>query len=796
MKSILKDFKFGFRHWRRKLGASAVIVGTLTLLMCVTGLLLSILNYERHRMLPFPDPDRVVTIWNNTKSGSTDLLPVRVYGEGRNKIQSLEFMGVTGMSRMEVLLSPGLEPKSLSIYSVSPSIFDICGIAPIKGRVFSEEEVKSREPLLVISYDLWQKHFHGDENIIGKEVNLGDVPHQVIGVMPEDYENTSIFYGTDVWKGEDFDVAAQFDTWWRLHGRLKPGFTYDQLNAELASIAAPLVQTAAWGRSNDDHIGLIAMRADKRPGDQLEPEMIFALSIPLFVIGISGFNITNILLARLLSRRHEFAVRFALGASRRRLIVQLLTECVLLSLVGGVMGIIMAKWISVIFEANGLKTQFNLPILGIVALSSVAIGMLVGWIPAWRATRGDIHSDIKDSSRTSSGGIQRHRLRNILVIGQMSMATALCISAALLVKSYLNKKAFDPGFDTSNMLRVGPSLVGDGYEDPENRKRYLKQAIQRIGEIPGVEDVSLASGMVIGRWPFPTSIEIAGESDSKRCFFTIMSSNHLRMLSVPVLKGRNLIMDDRLGAPPVMVVNQSFVASFCGEQDPLGMMVKVHLDKPNQWVTIVGVVADRPNLGRERDLGPEAYVSVDQFLPVWSNAQLYVVTQSNPVGIQGLVREALQSIDRNVPVNHPVLIDDDLRRVIEFDMDAIRVVVGICIFGMFIALLGIYGVVSYAVSERTYELGIRLSLGATHWKVLAMTVRQGMRYAVIGLIIGLFLGGGISQFAGNLFYDVSGFDVPTFLVVSATMLSTALLATLVPAWRTLKIDPMDALRYE
>ena len=796
MKSILKDFKFGLRHWSRKPGGTVVILGTLTLLMCVTGLLLSILNYERHRLLPFPDPDRVVTIWNNTKNGSTDLLPARVYGEGKDKIQSLEYMGVTGKSKMEVLLSPGLEPKSLSIYTVSPSIFDICGIAPLKGRVFSEDEVKSRESLLVISYDLWQKHFLGDQTIIGKEVHLGDVPYQIIGVMPEDYESTSIFYGTDVWKGEDFELASKFDTWWRLHGRLKPGFTYDQLNAELESIGAPLVQTTAWGRWDEDDIGLMAMRADKRPGDRLEQEMIFALSIPVFVIGIAGFNITNVLLARLLSRRHEFAVRFALGASRGRLIAQLLTECVLLSLVGAVIGVIAAKWISLIAEANGLHTQFNLPILGIMALASVIIGVLVGWIPAWRATRGDIHSDIKDSSRTSSGGVQRHRLRNILVIGQMSMATALCISAGLLVKSYLNKKAFDPGFETSNMLRVGASLVGDAYKDPEARRHYLKQALQRVSEIPGVQDVSLSSGKVIDRWPFPTSIYLENESNYRRCSFTIVSSNHLKTVNVPVLKGRGLEEGDRAGAPLVMVVNQSFVDQHCGEKDPLGLNVKLSLEEPNQWATIVGVVADRTNLGREKDLGPETYVNYEQFMPVWGNPQIYAVTQTNPVGVQGLVRKALQSIDLNVPVNRPVLVEEDFRKAIEFDMDATRVVIGICIFGMFIALLGIYGVVSYSVTERTYELGIRLSLGATHWNVLAMTLRQGMHYAVIGLMIGLVLGGVISQFAGDLFYAVSRFDGPTFGVVCTTMFVTAFMATLIPALRTLKIDPMDALRYE
>lgn len=796
MKSILKDFKFGCRHWSRNPGGTLVILGTLTLLMCCTGLILAIINYEMHRAMPYPDPDRVVTIWNNDMNGSTDMLPARLYGEGMEKIQSLETMAVSGLSQSEVLLMPGLEPKSLSIYTVSPSVFDVCDIAPFKGRVFTDEEVKSKETLLVISYDLWQKHFLGTQEIIGMEVNMGKVPYEIIGVMPEHFEGSCFFYGTDAWKGADFSSPAKFDTWWHLHGRLKPGFTYEQLNAELASIGTPLLKTATSGKWKDSDIGLMAMRADKRPGDSVEPEMIFALSIPLFVVGIAAFNITNILLARLLSRRHEFAVRFALGASRRRLISQLLVECVLLSVVGGVLGIIVAKWVAVVAEANGLKTQFNINVLIIIALSSVVIGILVGWIPAWRATRGDIHSDIKDSSRTSSGGVQRHRLRNILVVGQMSMATALCIAAGLLVKSYLNKKAFDPGFETSNMLRVGASLVDEGYDDTNVRKQYVRQAIQLVSEIPGVEEVSTASGRVIGRYPFPTSFYFENETKSRRCSFTVISPNHLDMVNVPVLKGRGLEESDRFDSPLVLLVNQSFVDQYLGDKEPLGMSIKIHLGQPNQWVTIVGVVADRPNLGRERDLGPEAYVAAEQFMPVWSRAQLFVVTKTNPAGIQEQIRDAMRSIDQSVPVNRPVLIDQDVRQAIEFDMNATRVVIGICIFGMFIALLGIYGVVSYSVSERTYELGIRLSLGATHWKVLGMTIRQGMRYATLGLFIGLLLGGGISQFAGNIFYGVRAFDLPTFSIVSGTMLLTAFVATLIPSLRTLKIDPMNALRYE
>ena len=664
------------------------------------------------------------------------------------------------------------------------------------GLIFTEEEIRSETPLIVITYDLWQGYFSGSDSIIGKEITLNGKSHQIIGVMPKQFESNCIFYGADIWLGKDFSLDKFANTWMRTHVRLKPGVTYEQLDAELAGIAAPLIKISTSGRWKDKDIALKTYRADKIPSNRWDPEIVFALSIPFFVLCIAGFNITNILLARLLSRRHEFAVRFAMGATRKRLVGQLLSECVLLSAVGGVLGIIVAKWVSIVAEAYGMHAEFSLNVLLIITLISIVIGLIVGFIPALRATRGDIQSDIKDSSRTASGGVKRHRFRNLLVIGQIAMATALCIAAGLLVKSYYNRKAFNPGFDISHMIRISSSLDDEIYKESETRRQYLDLSIQRITEIPGVEGISLASGKVINRYPFPTSVKLADAEDYRRCEVTIVSPNHLAMVRTPLLKGRGLEKTDRTGAPPVMVVNQSFVEKYCGTKDPLGMEVEMSLDGAKKWITVVGVIADRPNLGRKRDIGPELYISYKQFIPKWSNPQLYVVTKSNPAYLQDTIRETIQAIDRNVTVNRPVLIESDYQKAVEWDIQGLRVIVGICIFGMLMALLGIYGVVAYSISERTHELGIRLSIGATHGNLLRIVVGQGMRYALIGLVVGLLLGGSISQMAGVFFYDGHPLDPLTYLGVCGTMMTTAFLATLIPALRTLRINPMVALRYE
>ncbi len=795
---VMNDLKLAIRQIGRRPGGTVVILGTLGLVVGAMALVLGIISHETAAYMPFPEPDEVVTIWQVSDNGTQDKLPVRAMVETLSHVKGLEAAGGVGFYGSQVLTGVG-EPKSLSVLSISPEIFHVTGRLPHLGRFFTADDVNDGETqLAVLSHEIWTSTFDQDEAILGREITLNRTPYTVIGVMPEGMDYNGVFYGNDLWIPKDIRDEALGDTYMKFVGRRRDGVSPEQLDAELNAVVLPAVQEFVAGRTHIQR--LTAQRADRRPGQRIDEEHVLGFAIPLLILGVAGFNVANVLLGRMLMRRHEFAVRFSLGARRWRLVRQLLTESAVLALLAGMFGLLAAYWTARWAAQFGMSADFNGKVILGTTLFAGFVGLVVGWLPALRATRGDFLVDLKDSAAAvAGGGRQRHRLRNLLVVGQVGMATALCVAAGLLIRSQMEKRRFDPGFDSERLLQLSVELNGDLYPEPADRILYRESVMERLRAVPGVETVSYSSDRTVERFPFTTSFYYDGQLDwqrDQRAEITMIGPEYLELIEVPVLKGRGLEASDRDGAPPVMLVNQSFAQQFFPEEDAVGETVGLSLDGKKVWPMIVGVIPDRPNVGRRQDLGPEMYLSAAQFAPRWTSTFFLIRAAAAPAGLYEPLLQAAKGVDANLPVNRPRTLATLIERAQSRDVVSLRLFTGIGLFGLLIASLGIYGVVGYSVTERRREIGIRMALGASRDGVLRLVLRQGLGYAGIGLVVGLVLASILTIGLREVVYGVSPFDPVTFFTVGLVLTVASLGATLFPAVRAMRIDPVHSLRYE
>ena len=797
----MNDLKHAFRQIQKRPGGTIVILGTLSLVIGAMGMILGILQSERTRWMPFPNYDEVVRLWHVSKNGAQDRVPHETFVGLTDQVSGFRVLGAMGNYGTQVLTGIG-EPKTMSTLHVSAEVFEVMGVPLLLGRPFSVDEVRSGEDrIVVISEEAWVSIFEKDSDVIGREITLNHSVYQIVGVMAPGMNSNGLFYGTDIWLPRDFSSPGAVNGFIQVVGRRESTVSPKQLNAELASFFSPLNLDSASGlKRGGDEFSVIALRADKLPSRRVDGEMVFGLTIPFLVLGIAAFNVANILLARMLMRRHEFAVRFSMGANRWRLIRQLITESTVLALIAASIGMLFAYWTAQWARSRGLETEFSPFVVVGTTLFALVAGVVVGWLPALRATRGDFAWDLKDSSAAAAGGgVSRHRLRDLLVVGQVGMATVLCIAAGLMLRSQAKKRQFDPGFDASKLLEITVTLNRDQYPEAARRSLYNESVMERLSAIPGVETVAMASDRSVNRNPFNMGFKLAGAESwvpGHSLDLTMTSPNYLEMLNVPLLRGRGLQSGDRRGSPDVMLVNQSFVDRFFPDEDPIGRALGFSLESRVLWPTIVGVVGDRPNLGSQRDLGPEGYLCIDQVAPEWVSSSFIIETSSSPGVLGRTVREAVRSVDVDLPVGRAITVDSAINRSMEGSKAGLRAMSGIGMFGLLIAILGIYGVVGYSVTERRREFGIRMALGSSRVGVLRLIFRQGFSFAVIGLGIGLVLAFGVTMGMEEIVYGISPFDLPTYLVVGVVLAASAGLATLIPGFRAMRIDPAHSLRYE
>jgi predicted permease len=815
MESLFKDIRYGVRSLVKHPGFTAVAVVTLALGIGANTAIFSVVNATLLRPLPFKDPERVVMVWGflPKMAQTADKLPsssgnfVSLHDQNHT-LEDLAAFRSWGWQR-----TGGGEPELLLGARVSSDFFSAVGVSPILGRAFTpDEDMPDRAPVAIISYGLWQRHFGADQNVIGKTVTLTGQTVMVVGVMPRGFQfpgGANMISGlqfalqNDVWMPlalTDKEKGQQGNLNLALIGRLKPDVSPSQAETELRG----LEQSLPLGRLGYT-VNVVPLH--QQMVGKIRKLLLVLLATVAFVLLIACANIANLLLARATSRQKEIAIRAALGAGRFRLIRQLLTESLLLSLVGGALGFLLAVWgssllVSLIPEDVPRIHEVSVDgrILAFTLLVSFVTGVVFGLVPALHASKLDLNESLKEGLRGTTSGWRENRLRSLLVVSEVAMALVLLVSAALLIKSFVRLLEVKPGFNPANVLTMDvqlPDLPPSRYAKPDERAVFFGQLMDRLKAVPGVEGAGAVVTLPLTGAFESTDVIIPGQESLSagqrpEADYTTVTTDYFRTLQIPLLKGRQFTSQDSKDAPGVIIINDILARRCWPNEDPIGKRLTVGFEKdPRQ---IIGVVGSIKQTTLDADVRPAMYMP---YLQSPNNGVTVVVrTTGDPLALAAAVREQVRSLDKDVPVTH-------VRTMAEvFGTSVAQPRFSMLVVGLFAALalvlsaVGIYGVMAYSVSRRAHEIGVRMALGARASQVLKLVLKEGMTLALLGIGIGLFGAFALTRLMATLLFGVSTKDPFTFVSVATLLAVVAFVACYIPARRATKVDPLVALRYE
>jgi macrolide transport system ATP-binding/permease protein len=813
MGTLYQDFRYGLLMLAKAPGFTAIAV--LTLALGIGGNA-TVFSWMRSVLLnPLPgvaDAERLVAAETVMPSGEYHNSSYPDYRDYRDR--NHVFSGLIGFELVGVDMSLRNDAPPERVWGLiaTENYFDLLGVRAAIGRTFHPEpnQALNSDPYIVLGHSLWERQFGSDPNVVGRIVHLNGHPFTVIGVVPRNFYGTIVGINAEyfvpmmmqpqVLPGED--IEERWPTFVHIMGRLKPGVTIAQAQAEMSTLAADFQKeypesekrvgiyvTPVWGA----HYGV---------QDFLRSVLGFLMIVAALVLLIACVNVANLLLARATSREREIAIRAALGASRQRLLRQLLIESLLLAAAGGAGGIFLALWGVNLLSAFlpplhlpiGLPLGVDGAVLVFTLLLSIATGLVFGLAPAWRASQADLTQSLKEGGHGSSAGSGSHRLRDLLVISEIALATVLLVGAGLLVRSLLNAEKTGPGFNPSHVALAAFDLQGSGYSG-EQARDFFDQLTQRIRAVPVVEAVSLERYVPLwftGRWYQGTEIEgyTPKPGEDMGIDSNMVGPGYFHTLEIPMMAGRDFSEQDRAGAPPVIIVNQTMANHFWPGKDATGHRVKMQ----GEWRTVIGVARDIKYHRMNEEPRPFLYSPALQSEE--TDANILVRSTMPAMAVLAAVRAAAQSLDPKVQP----LETDDLEGLLHVSLFANRVAASLAsvlgMLGMLLASLGIFGVLSYSVSQRFREIGIRMALGAQTRDVLRLVVGHGLRLAAIGAALGAVASLVITRWMSSLLFGVSALDPATFAGAVMVVTLAASLAAYIPARRALRVDPMVVLRYE
>ena len=661
--------------------------------------------------------------------------------------------------------------------------------------------------MVVLSHSLWQRRFASNQQVVGRQVTLGDRSTTVLGVMPPGFKFPVEEEKSEYWMpvASDPGVARLLSNrrgkYFMVLARLKPGVRLEQAGAEMEAIAGRLA--AQYPEANTGwRVRLVPLQEDVVSG--IRPALLILLGAVALVLLIACANVANLLLARAGAREHEIVIRQALGAGRARIFRQLLTESLLLSLIGGALGLLLAKWsLDIIVAAWPADlprlTDVNLDasVLGFTLAVSILTGIVFGLAPALQTSKTVLNESLKEGSRGFTAGARRHRMRGLLVVSEVALSLVLLTGAGLLIKSFVRLLQTDPGYETGRVLTTRLSLSETKYPGPDQQAAVYQQVLQRLGALPGVEAVGAASLLPLGGRDSYNVFRIEGRApfapgQEPYIRYQVVSPDYFRAMGIPLRQGRAFTEQDAKGSPPVLIVNEAFARRHLMGEDSLGKRVQIGDDSPRE---IIGIVGDVRHQGLDKETQPEFYVSYLQ--NPRRNFQLVVRTaSSDPATLAASVRSAIKEVDKEQLIGEITPMDTLLARSVAPRRFNMLLLGSFALMALVLASVGVYGVMAYSVTRRTHEIGIRIALGATRKDVLRLVVGQGMLLAFIGVgvgLVGAFVG---TRMMESMLYGVSASDPAVFAGVSALLTITALVACYLPARRATKIDPMIALRHE
>jgi putative ABC transport system permease protein len=816
----------------KKPGFTLVAALSLGLGIGANATIFSIINATLLSDLPYPEANRLMVLWTAplNRPGIRNNVTARNYLAWKDRSQSFQSMGgLNGFPSNLGAERDGSPAERLDGEHFSYSMWDVLGVQPALGRVFTKDEDQDGNPapVMVLSYPFWQRRFAGDPNVLGRKVLLDNQETTIIGVMPKgfDFANST----TDFWAPLGITPQQMTSTasFLLISGRLKPGVSMQQAQAEMDSIAQGLVGVFP-GNTKDTGVRVEAMQGAFFQG--LKQPLTVLQGAVGFVLLIACANVAGLLLARAASRRTEMAVRSSLGAGRGRIVRQLLTESVLLAILGGILG--------GIFAWGGLKAIIaSLPVgslpdvtvssrvLGFTALVSIATGLFFGLIPALQTSKIDLSTAIKDSTRGGSEGLTKQRLRGALVTAQIGLALVLLIGAGLMMNSFLRIERNDLGGDPKGLLTfdfrfpqsqlmkpVGQQYRGVGLWDiSPNVSLTYDRLFERLRGLPGVISAAGASrppfagamGMqfrILGR----PAAEPGPQGSSMNAAYMPITPNYFSTVRIPVLQGRDFTATDTASAPLVVIISKAMAQRWWANDNPLGQRIVFDFVPDEQPREIVGVVGDVRMSQTQTQPGPVVYLPHGQqsqrwLGPSWNyrSAMFYILrTSGNPTGIAGAVRSAVAEIDPSKPVGNLQTVEQNLRDQVSGQRVYMLLLTVFGAIAAVLAAVGIYGVMAYAVTQRTREIGIRMALGATSSSVMTLVVKQALILVFSGLILGIAGAFGLTRFLANQLYGVTATDPATFVEVSLGLVLVAVLASLIPTRRAVSVDPTVALRHE
>ena len=796
---------------RKNPGFTSVAVLTLALGIGANTAIFSFVDGVLLKPLPYAHSDRILMVWEKPPGYERNGISTLNFLDWKN--QNTVFDSIAALRGDSITLSGGEKPIELRGARVSASFFDIFGVPAAMGRTFAaDEDQAGKGGVAVISYRTWQSRFGGEKSIVGRKLILNGQPHTLVGVLPMNSPYDRGF--ADIWTPlvfEPKDMTRNFH-WFRAYALLKEGVTLERARAEMNVIGARIEKqypdsNKGWGVTLDRF-------ADRIVGNQLRQSLYVLLTAVGAVLLIGCANLANLTLARGTSREREVAIRAALGAGRWRLVLQFLTENVLLSLLGGLLGLSLGyglvAGLKLLMPPYMLPSEANVQVDVRVLLFTLAIaaltGIVFGMAPALHASSPNLSGSIKEGGRGSTASGARRRLRGALVVVEMALAFVLLTGAGLLIRSFEQLQGVDAGFDTTNVLTMGLPLSTSKLKDGGQASSYVRRIIDGIETVPGVLEAAVTSALPLQGWSTGMPFQIAGKpikdrANREACAFKMLSESYFHSLGIRLRKGRGLTVKDVKGSPPVTVINETMAKRHFKNEDPVGRQILVQdiiFAKPQlgpeiPW-EVVGVIADEKLNGLDDDRSAAMYVTYAQSPCTFIS--LVVKGAVDPQTMQ-------QAIDRQVRQIDPdqALTNTQTMERIKADSVApnrlrttlLGVFAGIALL---LAAIGIYGVISYSVAQRTHEMGVRLALGARHGDILRLVVGSGMLLAGIGLAIGLAGSLALTRLLNSLLFGVKATDALTMVTVAVLLAGVASLACYVPARRATKVDPMVALRWE
>jgi macrolide transport system ATP-binding/permease protein len=819
---MFKDIIYGVRMLTKNPGVTLVAVLTLALGIGANTAIFSGVNAFLMRPLPVPRPNELIRPMEIAED--RELSDEMSYPDFLDyRAQSNSFVGLAAEDMLPAAIDTENQNDVIWGQVVSANYFEVTQVNPILGRTFAPDEDKTigGSPVLVLGHGLWQRRFGSDQNIVGKKVRLNNRQYEVIGVAPESFTGTKFALAMDFWTpismAEDLRRSPKLledrgSHWMNVIGRLKPGVTVDQASADMSAIAGRLNEAYPNSRSSGTQ-AVVMIETDGRfedLGKVFKSGGAIAMAIVGLILLIACANVANLMLARAAARRKEIGIRLALGASRTRLIRQLLTESLLLAVMGGGLGLLLAVWVTKlmdgfipVLEYTILKDFFALDSRALLftLVVSLATGLIFGLAPAWHSSNPEVVPILKglpDAQVFRKRRLGRISLRNGLVVAQVALSLMVLVCGGLFIKSFRKAQTMDPGFNNPNGLIVSlsPQLVG---YDNEQTRNFYKQLVERTRNLPGVEGAGMARLMPLGdssnsNGPVLKEGETLPRGSSGRTIMTnVIGPGYFQAMQIPFVEGRDFDDRDQPKTQAAIVINQRMAEMLWPGESAIGKRVFIGSDS-REPLEVVGVVKTGKYRSLAEDPRPFIYYSMTQFRA--ANMALVVRGSVDPRGLVGAVRGQVEALDRAVPISGVKTMNDHLTYALWAPNMAASFSLAFGVLAVLLSAVGLYSVMAYVVSQRTREVGIRMALGAERRHVMKMITRQGMWLAGVGVVIGLLLALAMVRVLGALLIGVSGYDVTIFVIVPLLLAVVALIACYLPARRATKVDPLVALRYE